>query len=215
VLYHGKRRWRAPLRVEEYFRPLWKGRHKERWKELVLRFGPLLEDLSRQGEATLRRRRLPAVLRLVWLVFRYGRSEELAVRLPRWQGLFAQAYADPGGRADLEAIVEYLLRVGNQAVRQTTERVLHSVMEAQGAERLMRTVGEKLIAQGMAKGRAEGRAEERAEGVLRILAARGVRVDARSSRRILGCRDLATLDRWFDRALHATRLSDVLDELAH
>jgi hypothetical protein len=83
----------------------------------------------------------------------------------------------------------------------------------------MRSVGEKLIAQGVAKGRTEGRAEGRAEGlaegVLKILAARGVRVDARSRRRILRCTDGATLEHWFDRALHATRLSDVLGEVAH
>jgi hypothetical protein len=44
---------------------------------------------------------------------------------------------------------------------------------------------------------------------------RGVQVDARSRRRILSCTDGATVERWFDRALHATRLSDVLGELAH
>lgn len=31
---------------------------------------------------------------------------------------------------------------------------------------------------------------------------------------ILACTDPATLDRWFDRALNATTLSDVVEELA-
>jgi hypothetical protein len=95
----------------------------------------------------------------------------------------------------------------------------------------MRSVGEKLMAQGEAKGLAKGltkgeakglakglikgRVKERAEGVLKILAARGVAVDTRSRRRILSCTDGATLERWFDRALRATRLSDVLGEVAH
>ena len=32
--------------------------------------------------------------------------------------------------------------------------------------------------------------------------------------RILSCSDLAIVDRWFDRALHATSLSEVLDDLS-
>ncbi|MFE8605037.1 hypothetical protein [Archangium violaceum] len=47
--------------------------------------------------------------------------------------------------------------------------------------------------------------------MLRILDARGVRVVGVSRRRILRCTDLATLDQWFERALHADRLSEVLD----
>jgi hypothetical protein len=50
--------------------------------------------------------------------------------------------------------------------------------------------------------------------VLRILTARGVQVVEEAQQRILACTDVATLDRWFDRALNATRLSDVLDDLA-
>jgi hypothetical protein len=41
-----------------------------------------------------------------------------------------------------------------------------------------------------------------------------VQVDEAARQRILSCTDLATLDRWFDRALNATTLSDVLDGLA-
>jgi hypothetical protein len=32
--------------------------------------------------------------------------------------------------------------------------------------------------------------------------------------RIMSCTDVATLDQWFDRALNATRLSEVLSDLA-
>jgi hypothetical protein len=216
VLYHGRRRWSAPLRVEEYFGPLVEGGEKEQWLELVLRFGPVLDDLMREGEEELLRRRGAAVVRLVWLLFRYGRSGELAGRLPRWQGLFTEVYRAPGGERDMRAIVKYLLWVGNQEVHRALKRVLHCVVQTRGAEELMRSVGEELIAKGLklgrAEGKAEGKAEGRAEDVLRILAARGVRVDARTRRRILGCMDLPTLDRWFDRALRATRLSELFLE---
>lgn len=74
--------------------------------------------------------------------------------------------------------------------------------------------GEEHFEQGRQKGLSEGRAEGRAEDVLRILAARGVQVDDPTRQRILSCTDLTTLDQWFDRALKATRLADVLEDRA-
>ena len=68
--------------------------------------------------------------------------------------------------------------------------------------------------EGLAAGREEGRLQARAEAVLRILTKRGVHADEVARQRILTCTDGATLDRWFDRALSATALSEVLDELA-
>jgi predicted transposase YdaD len=89
-------------------------------------------------------------------------------------------------------------------------------MQEQRVEELMWTVGQRLRAEGRKEGRVEGRAEGlaegRADGVLRILSIRGVRMDEKSRQRILGCRDLATLDRWFERALHAHSLAEVLDD---
>ena len=64
------------------------------------------------------------------------------------------------------------------------------------------------------QGLEQGRLRGRAEAVLRILAARGVHVGDEAQQRMLECTDLATLDRWFDRALNATTLSDVLEDLA-
>jgi hypothetical protein len=65
------------------------------------------------------------------------------------------------------------------------------------------------LEKGRAEGQAEGRAQERAEGVLRILEARGIAVDQRTRKFVLGCTDLDALDRWFKRAVNATRLSDI------
>jgi hypothetical protein len=43
-----------------------------------------------------------------------------------------------------------------------------------------------------------------------ILTARGVHVDDAARQHILSCSDMATLDLWFNRAIHATSLSEVL-----
>jgi len=89
----------------------------------------------------------------------------------------------------------------------------------------MRSYAEELIErgyqQGFAQGREEGRQEGREEGrqedrrwlaeaVLRLLTGRGLHVDEVSRQLILSCSDVATLDLWFDRAIHATSLSEVL-----
>ena len=64
------------------------------------------------------------------------------------------------------------------------------------------------------QGRTEGLTQGRAEALLRILTARGVRVDEAARQHILSCTDVTTLDRWLDRALNATTLSEVLDDAA-
>ncbi|HYO65667.1 MAG TPA: transposase, partial [Archangium sp.] len=140
-------------------------------------------------------------------------------KLPDWVALFAQVNAGPEGAEHLVVVIRYLLWVEKDAaVHAAARRVLHSVLDEQRAEELMGTWAEDMIERGvqkgLEKGLAQGRLQERAEAVLRILTARGVQTDESARQRILTCTDGATLDRWFDLALHATTLGDVLDELA-
>ncbi|WP_235217108.1 hypothetical protein [Archangium violaceum] len=142
--------------------------------------------------------------RLAWLVLRYGRTGELADRLPEWTALLAQVHADPDGTENLLVAIRYLIWIGDKRSRQATEQVLHSVVDALQAEKLMRSYGEQLVERGLKRGRAQD--------VVRILIARGIQLDEQSRQRILMCRNLELLDQWFDRALNATRLGDVLDQ---
>jgi predicted transposase YdaD len=215
VMYHGADgAWTAPRQVEELFDVPEEGEERERWRALVPRFEYLLDDLTAEREEALRARPGPPLVRLAWLALRYGRTAELAHRLPDWTVLFAQVQSATDGTEHLAMVVRYLLYIGDDTARRATRRVLHSVVDAQRAEELMRSWGEKLIERGMRRGLARGRAEGRAEDVLRILAARGVHVADEARQRILSCMDISTLDRWFERALNASTLSDVLDDLA-
>ena len=67
-----------------------------------------------------------------------------------------------------------------------------------------------LIAQGRAEGEAEGEARGKATAILRVLQARGILVAAEIRDQITGCTDLATLDRWIQRAVVAARANDVV-----
>jgi predicted transposase/invertase (TIGR01784 family) len=210
VLYHGRDgAWSAPRRMEQLFDLPGQEEEQEVWRALVPRFEYLVDDLMAERAEALMARPGPALVRLALLVLRYGRTEELTRRLPDWVSLFAQVHAAPHGDEELGMVVRYLLQIGDRTVREATGSVLRSVMETQRAEELMRTYGEELIEQGREQGLIRGRAE----GVLRILTARGVHVDDQARQRILTCTDMATLDLWFDRALNATRLGDVLDDL--
>ncbi|KFA90785.1 Rpn family recombination-promoting nuclease/putative transposase [Archangium violaceum] len=214
VMYHGPDgAWTAPRRVEELFEL-----PGEQWRALVPRFEYLLDDLTAEREEVLRARSGPPLARLAWLVLRYGRTQDLARKLPDWVALFAQVEADAEGAEHLVVIIRYLVWVGDAAVHTAARRVLHSVLDEQRAEELMGSWAEEMIERGvqkgLARGRQEGRVEGRAEYVLRTLTSRGVRVDEAARQRILTCTDMATLDRWFDRALNATALSDVLEDLA-
>ncbi len=226
-MYHGPEgRWTAPRRVEDLFELPGGEQERERWGVLVPRFEYLLDDLTAEREEALRARPGPPLARLAWLVLRHGRSEELARKLPEWVALFAQVQAGPEGGEHLVVLIRYLLWVGDEAVHEAAGRVLHSVVDAQRAEELMRSYGEQLIERGRQQGREEGRNEGRKEGlaqglsqgraedVLRILSARGVHADEAARQRILTCTDVATLDRWFERSLNATTLSEVLDDLS-
>jgi hypothetical protein len=217
VMYHGARGgWTAARQLEALF-PLPQGEVKEWWRGVVPRFEYLVDDLTREREEALRTRRGPPLVKLVLLLLRGGRSRKLEQRLVAWSGLFAEVYATPEGPEALRAVVHYLLEVGGPGASQSVRRVLHSVAGDKRAEGWMKTMGQILreegramgLEEGLAKGLAEGRAKERAEGVLRILEARGIAVGLRTRKRVLACTDLDTLDRWFRRAVTATRLSDV------
>ncbi|WP_224243797.1 Rpn family recombination-promoting nuclease/putative transposase [Hyalangium gracile] len=208
VMYHGPEgAWTAPRRVEELFPLPREGPQAEHWRALAPRFEYLVDDLTREREEALRARPGPPLPRLTLLILRYGRTEELAWRLESWKALFAEVYGEPEGLENLRAVVRYLMEVGDEATRQAVKRVLHSVTSEQRTEELMMTVGEKLIEQGRQQGIALGRAES----VLRILTLRGIPVDESARKLVLSCTDLATLGQWFDRALTATRFSDLME----
>jgi hypothetical protein len=220
VMYHGEDgAWTAARRVEDLFAlPGEAQEERERWRALVPRFEYLLDDLTAERAEALLARPGPPLVRLAWLLLRYSRSEELARKLREWVALFVQVLAEQEGNEQLKTILHYLLWIGDEAVREATRQVLDSVVDAQRAEELMRSYGEELMErgrqQGLARGREEGWKEGllrgRAETVLRLLTGRGLHVDEASRQLILSCSDVATLDRWIDRTLHATSLAEVL-----
>jgi hypothetical protein len=69
-------------------------------------------------------------------------------------------------------------------------------------------------AEGEARGKAEGEARGKAEGeaaaLLKILTRRGLTLTAEQRRCIMGCTDVAMLERWLDRALSVSSVAELL-----
>jgi predicted transposase/invertase (TIGR01784 family) len=63
--------------------------------------------------------------------------------------------------------------------------------------------------EGRDEGRDEGKIEAKRDSILRVLVRGGVVLTDEDHARILGCTDVATLDRWFDNALGAKSAADV------
>jgi flagellar biosynthesis/type III secretory pathway protein FliH len=64
-------------------------------------------------------------------------------------------------------------------------------------------------AEGEAKGKAEGEAKGKANALLMILRRRSLAITNEQQHQIVTCTDLATLDRWLERAFSVTSMSEL------
>jgi hypothetical protein len=213
VLYHGPRRWNAPRRYERLIDlPL---EQLVAWGDWVRHPEYRLELLKQRSEEELLGRQGPPMAKLGLMLMQHsGRPTLLNRRLPEWSPLWKQVYATPHGQGDLEASVRYVRNIGNKATDEVMRRVLDSLVSKRRAEEIMglaeRVVSKEALQEAEAKGEAKGRAEY----VLRTLIMRGIHLTPSAQKRILACKDPAQLDRWFDRALSAHSLKEVLGDPA-
>jgi Putative transposase, YhgA-like len=212
VLYNGVRRWGAPTETRELVAvspdsALWRWQPQARYYLLDIGAFPR-DELARRASLAallfrLEQEHLPEELeKLVPEVigwFRghegYGRLRELFVELVR------TAVADLGVKVSISEEWEEewqdmrsnLLRLG-----ETWKRHYRAEGLAEGK------------AEGKAEGLAEGKAKGKAEALLCLLAGRFGAVAPPWRKRIRGA-ELATLDRWFKRAIVARDLSSVFE----
>jgi hypothetical protein len=170
-----------------------------------------VDDLSSETDEQVMNRTGPALGPLLLLVLSYAGTRELARSIPTWRDLFAQVYAGPYGLRKLHKVLYFLVQRGDQAAYKAARKVVHSLLEAEDSERLMRTMADVFEARAKRKWGPILKAEGLAKGLLKVLAVRGLQVDDASRQIIEDCKDPATLERWLDRAAVATRIEDVLD----
>jgi predicted transposase YdaD len=220
VLYHGRDLWTASCRLEELLDIPLEAAEEEQWLEYLLRLSYRLYDLMQRSEEELQALPCAPLVRLALVLARRASLKTLGEGLLDLVDLFREVLRGPSGEEELAAVLNYLRRVNRKGTYAAIQELLHSLVPGKNVEETMRmmrlglsakerrTIRQEALAEGEAKGEAKGQAK----AVLRLLRARGMRVDARSRQRILRCTDPAQLDLWLDRAAHAKKLADVLDQ---
>ena len=146
---------------------------------------------------------------------------DLALREPQLAVLSVLAH----GRGEVETAVA-IGRVAINAVLSLPEeqRMLYSLLIEQALsdaarkalemephiEKFFSEAHRRSYADGKAKGEAEGEAKGKAEALLLILRRRSLVMSDDQQRRIVTCTDLATVERWLDRAFTVASLDELL-----
>jgi predicted transposase YdaD len=212
LLYHGKEGpWTASTRMEELLDLRMTGAERAELlrSQVCMEYRPF--DLMVRSEEELRVLPVDDVLRLMLLLLR---RVSLGGGMEGWlweqRDLFSRVYAAPEGMKALESFACYLREVAGDATEEVVGRILRCFLSMRRTEALMQTVADRFRAEGRVEGEIKGLSKGKAEAILQVLALRGVYVDSRSQQRILRCTDVATLDLWLARAVHARHLAEVL-----
>lgn len=101
----------------------------------------------------------------------------------------------------------------NDAVRKgkLERQIMNAILQKYG-DRLKAESDQAIMEWQRSEGEATGKAEGKAEGTLELLRMRGLPVDEESEARILACKDLEVIDRWFHRAFSVASVKDIFSE---
>ena len=102
----------------------------------------------------------------------------------------------------LKTYTVFVLNAASESARQALEALMTTAP-------FKNSFVDRLLAEGEAKGKAEGEAKGEARMILRVLAARGLRVSAEIRQKVLSCADTSQLETWGDRAATAASIDDV------
>jgi len=211
VVYHGARPWRVPLDIgdaldiDEAVR--------DAVGVLVPRVRYHLDDLTRLDATALRARGLPAWGTVALWALRSAFDRGFVTTATELASLFQQvAAAEDGGEA-LATLVGYLgfiSRPGEDLVgaliSQLDGLALEKMMELE--EMLARKKREEGRQEGRAEGLAEGRAQRGTELLMKLLRLKFGELDPETVQRLSDASE-AELDRWAERVLTASDLSEV------
>jgi len=196
VLYNGTQRWSAPTDLSELIgldphSRLW------HWQPQVRYY---LLDMGAVARSKLLRRDS-----LVALLFRL----EQPCSPPQLEGLIEEVvgwFRRHKGFAELKRLFRELVR---EAIRSTgvRARVPNDLLEMKG---MLTTLGKTWRQQWLAEGKVKGKAEGKAEALVCLLVSRFGALPPSFRKRIRGAK-LASVERWFNRALDAHDLPSVFD----
>ncbi len=213
VLYHGERRWTAPLDFTELLAIPDELRDEPLLNQPSLRYA--VQDLSQLSEDELRGR---AMVQMALLMMRRAHTGDLFSQLHRWAHLLIQIAASSGDDG-LKTVLTYMMEVeaeprSPEVWRQTIDIALEQHPLAQ--EQIM-GLANWLRQQGRDEGREQGREEGRREGVqqgqqtmlIHLLTRRfGAPSDEESAQ--IAAATPEQIQAWVERIFTATSVTDLL-----
>jgi hypothetical protein len=168
----------------------------------------VLDDLLQRTDEELRRRLLPPVGRVALALFRWGRSEpDLLSHLKVYGAELQAMWHGPDGKRALVSVFRYVALAREPVTLQDLGSYLIATVGEEAREVVM-TEGQRMIDEW----RAEGEARGRAKALLAVFAARGLSVSEPLRERIMGCTDIATLDKWIMRGATALSAAEAISE---
>jgi predicted transposase/invertase (TIGR01784 family) len=204
VLYQGERGWR-PRRLVDSF--VLADDELAAYLPHVPDFAFVLDDLRAISDERLRERAVTSHAKVTLALMREAQgTAELAGVLRQWMGELRELMLQPTGAAALRQLLRYIaeLRDGEvDALREVIGRL------GSRAEDVMMTMAERWKQEGEARGEARGEAKGKAEAILAVLAARGIDVSEDWRGQVLACPDVATLNRWLERAVTAASTAEI------
>jgi hypothetical protein len=221
VLHHGPGGWTASRSLAELLDA--EEELMEAARPYVPDFTFVVDDLGRQSDASLRRRSMTAMGRLVLACLSHARDEDLVAALWDWASVCEEVWAAPSGREAMKAVMSYIAKVG--AGPKDEARAFFASLGSGAEEVYVATIAEQLkaegreqgLAQGLARGRAQGREQGREQGlaqgqralVLRLLDRRFGPLDEGTRARVEQAA-VQDLERWAEQLLTAATLEDAL-----
>ncbi len=154
ILYHGRTRWSSARTIQELVVC------PDALRGYLPNFATELYDLSKYSDDELKGQ---VLLHASLLLLKYIHHDQLPKRLPEILGLFARLSGESGMECLRTALI-YLTSGSNCVDSNYLTEVIHEALEHEG-ERLMPTIAEQWIQEGIAKGREEGIAKGRQEGI--------------------------------------------------
>ena len=212
VLHHGEGGWTAPRTLHELVDPL--VNEVPELRELVPNARLLIDDVAKlSDDAIVARSRATALHLALWLLRDARDRRALLASLMRWGPVLAELLARPGGLRASEYALRYLFQVAHEDVRVAfLELVDQTHPEAKEA---VMTIEEMLLnrgrLEGEARGEARGEVRAAAKAVMRVLERRGIALSDADRAHIASCTHVEDLERMHDRALEATRASELFE----
>jgi predicted transposase/invertase (TIGR01784 family) len=198
VLYHGQAHWRAPACFHDLIDPL-----PEALKPFVPQFGYALHDISAKSSTEIKGEVLS---RLVQLALRHIFSDQPVERVRELLELVAKVSRDPTALDILESLLRYYVQGTGRLDETQVRRLLEQTLSG---EPLMETFIDRYIAQGEQLGEQRGEQRGQAKTLLHLIE-RKFGPPSEPIRTRITQADSDTLLMWFDRAIDARSIDEVL-----